>query len=87
MIGLYWSIGRDLLDRREQQGWGAKVIERASADLRREFPDQRGWSPRNLKYMRSLAQAWPTEAIGQQAVAQLPGPRLDRRSAPVHRET
>ena len=73
VIGLYWSIGRDLLDRQDRQGWGAKVVERASADLRREFPDQRGWSPRNLRYMRRLAQGWPTlDAIVQQAAAQLP---------------
>ncbi len=69
---LYWSIGRDILDRQEQAGWGAKVIDRLSADLRREFPTMRGLSVRNLKYMRAFAKAWPDSKIVQQAAAQLP---------------
>ncbi|WP_407671888.1 PDDEXK nuclease domain-containing protein [Oerskovia douganii] len=73
LLRLYWSIGRDILDRQEAAGWGTKVVDRLAADLRAEFPDQRGWSRRNLLYMRSVAQAWPDgEAFVQQAVAQLP---------------
>jgi len=73
VIRLYWSIGRDILDRQERDGWGAKVINRLSIDLSREFPGQRGWSVTNLKYMRMLAQAWPTlDAIGPHGVDQLP---------------
>ncbi|WP_426624275.1 DUF1016 N-terminal domain-containing protein [Leifsonia sp. McL0607] len=73
VIHLYWSIGRDILDRQERQGWGAKVIKRLSVDLRAEFPGQSGWSETSLKYMRMLAVACPTlEAIGQQAADQLP---------------
>lgn len=68
----YWAIGRDILDRQEQQGWGAKVIDRLSADLRDRFPEARGYSPRSLKYMRAFAAAWPREAIVQQPAAQLP---------------
>src|SRR5579871_6833444 len=69
---LYWQIGRDILQRQQEQGWGAKVIDRLAADLRRAFPDMKGFSPRNLKYMRAFAQAYPDEAIVQQLVAQLP---------------
>jgi len=73
VLRLYWSVGHDILVRQEQEGWGAKVIQRLSADLTAEFPDQRGWSPTNLKYMRMMAQAWPTlDAIGQHRVDQLP---------------
>lgn len=73
VVRLYWSIGRDILERQERLGWGAKVIQRLAADLRAEFPGQRGWSPSNLKYMRMMAAAWPTlDAIGQQAADQLP---------------
>ena len=49
---LYWEIGRDILARQAQEGWGTAVIERLAADLRRDFPDMTGLSPRNLKYMR-----------------------------------
>lgn len=72
LILLYWEIGRAILAAQEREGWGAKVIERLAADLRREFPEMRGFSPRNLKYMRRLAEAWPDRAIVQQAVAQIP---------------
>jgi predicted nuclease of restriction endonuclease-like (RecB) superfamily len=72
LVRTYWAIGRDILDRQEEEGWGAKVIDRLSADLRQQFPQGRGFSPRNLKYMRSLAEAWPEPAIVQAPLAQLP---------------
>ena len=72
MIVLYWQIGRDILIRQEKEGWGTKVIDRLAADLRRAYPDMTGLSPRNLKYMRAFAEAWPEEPIVQQLVAQIP---------------
>lgn len=72
LVLLYWQIGRDILARQAEQGWGAKVIERLAEDLRLAFPDMKGFSPRNLKYMRAFALAWPDEAIVQEALAQLP---------------
>ena len=72
MVLLYWQIGREILQRQEQEGWGAKVIDRLAADLRRAFPDMTGLSPRNLKYMRAFAAAWPDEAIVHRAAAQIP---------------
>jgi len=72
MVALYWDIGRLILERQEREGWGARVIDRLSADLREAFPDMTGLSPRNLKYMRAFAAAWPDRAIVQRAVAQLP---------------
>ncbi len=69
---LYWDIGRMILDRQERAGWGAKVIDRLAADLRGAFPDMKGFSPRNLKYMRAFAAAWPDLAIVQQVAAQIP---------------
>ena len=55
LITLYWSIGRDIIARQEREGWGAKVLERLSEDLRRAFPDMKGLSARNLTAMRDLA--------------------------------
>lgn len=72
LIGLYWAIGRTILDRQEAQGWGAKVIDQLAQDLRDEFPDMTGLSRRNLHYMRGLAASWPTLEVVQQAAAQLP---------------
>lgn len=72
LIVLYWQIGRDILDRQAQQGWGAKVIERLSHDLRTAFPDMKGFSRANLMYMRAFAEAWPDAEIVQQLVGQLP---------------
>nr|WP_315418637.1 PDDEXK nuclease domain-containing protein [uncultured Pseudomonas sp.] len=72
LVQLYWQIGHDILTRQAQQGWGAKVIERLAQDLRAAFPDMKGFSPRNLKYMRAFAEAWPDSEFVQQAAAQLP---------------
>jgi len=57
LVLLYCQIGRDILARQASQGWGAKVIERLAHDLRTAFPEMKGFSPRNLKYMRAFAEA------------------------------
>ena len=72
LILLYWQIGRDILNRQAEQGWGAKVIERLAHDLRNLFPNMKGFSRTNLLYMRSFAESWSDEQIVQQAVGQLP---------------
>lgn len=72
LVLLYWQMGCDILDRQAQQGWGAKVIERLAHDLRRAFPDMKGFSPRNLKYMRTFADTWPDREFVQAVLAQLP---------------
>jgi predicted nuclease of restriction endonuclease-like (RecB) superfamily len=72
LVLLYWQIGRDILERQARQGWGAKVIERLAHDLRTAFPEMKGFSPRNLKYMRAFAEAWPDNEFVQAALAQLP---------------
>ncbi len=69
---LYWQIGREILIQQDAQGWGARVIDRLSQDLRQAFPGMKGFSARNLKYMRAFAEAWPDEQFVQQVVAQLP---------------
>lgn len=72
LVLLYWGIGKSILERQERLGWGAKVVDRLATDLRRSFPEVRGFSVRNLKYMRGLAEAWPDEAIVQQLLHKLP---------------
>ena len=71
MIELYWNIGNDILQKQEAEGWGTKVIDRLSADLREEFPEMGGFSTRNLRNMKKFAQEWPDDSIWQQAVAKL----------------
>lgn len=72
MVLLYWDIGRMILQRQQKEGWGAKTIDRLSLDLQKSFTDMSGFSPRNLKYMRAFALAWPDLKIVQRTVAQLP---------------
>lgn len=72
MVLLYWDIGRLILERQEREGWGAKVIDRLSADLRAVYPDMKGLSPRNLKYMRAFTAAWPDRGIVQEPLARIP---------------
>ena len=59
MICLYWTIGKDILDKQQEEGWGAKVIDRMAKDLKGAFPEMSGLSPRNIKYMRKFAECWP----------------------------
>jgi predicted nuclease of restriction endonuclease-like (RecB) superfamily len=72
LILLYWQIGKTILTRQQREGWGAKVIDRLSADLHAAFPQMKGFSPRNLKYMRAFAKAYPEEPFVQQVAAQIP---------------
>ncbi len=65
LLFLYWQIGRSIINNQEQEGWGAKIIERLAADLRDEFPDLKGFSVRNLKYMRKFAVTYPVEYISK----------------------
>ncbi|WP_370575116.1 DUF1016 N-terminal domain-containing protein [Methanomethylovorans sp.] len=71
-IRLYHDIGRDILNRQSREGWGAKVIEKLSIDRREAFPDMKGLSATNLKYMRFCAQNCPDLRFGQQSADQLP---------------
>ena len=68
---LYWDIGRAILDRQAAEGWGTKVVQRIATDLAAEFPGAKGFSLRNLKYMRAFAEAWPNREFVQQVVAQI----------------
>lgn len=72
MILLYWSIGRSILRKQKEEGWGAKVIDRMAKDLKEAFPDMNGFSPRNIKYMRKFAECWTDSEIVQRVVAQIP---------------
>lgn len=72
MICLYWNIGKAILQKQEEEGWGAKVIDRMAKDLKEAFPDISGFSPRNIKYMRKFAECWPDFEIVQRIVAQIP---------------
>ncbi len=72
LILLYWQIGHEILTRQQQQGWGAKVVNQLARDLQQEFPDMKGFSLRNLKYMRAFAEAYADQEFVQQAAAQIP---------------
>ena len=74
LLALYWKMGNAILNNQQIEGWGAKVIERLAADLRSAFPDMKGMSSRNLKYMRAFADAYPQ--FVQQAAAPLSSAEL-----------
>ena len=72
LIRLYWRIGGEILNQRATKAWGSKVLDQLARDLRAEFPDMKGLSLTNLKYMALFAGAWPDGLIGQQAADQIP---------------
>lgn len=72
LVATYWAVGKEILERQSQEGWGAKVIDRLSADLRDKFPGLKGFSPRNFLFMRSFASTWEGAAIVKAPLSQLP---------------
>lgn len=71
MLQFYWDLGADMVVKQTQFAWGSGFLNQLSVDLMREFPDVKGFSVRNLKYIRQWHAFWLSAAIGQQAVAQL----------------
>lgn len=90
LVILYWQIGKDIIAQQQNQGWGAKVIERLAADLQHAFPEMKGFSRTNLLYMRAFAGAYPEEEFVQQVVGQIPWGHnirvLDLVKDPIQRE-
>ncbi len=71
LLALYWKIGNSILEKQEHQGWGKQIVEQLSKDLIRHFPDDRGYSERNLRYMRRFAEEYPSFPILQVPLAEL----------------
>ena len=71
LLKIYWEIGYTILQQQKNEGWGTKVIDRLVIDLKLEFPDMKGLSPRNIKYMRAFAEAYPDFVFVQGSLAQL----------------
>ncbi len=88
LLTVYWEIGNAIAEQEQQAGWGGKIVDKLAADLKAEFSEMKGLSPRNLRYMRDFALAYPaflqqtaansqsiendTTTILQQAAAKLP---------------
>ncbi len=72
LVLLYWELGHQISARMAEHGWGAKIIDQLAGDLRHAFPEMKGFSPRNLRYMRTFAETWPDRGILQQGVAKIP---------------
>ena len=72
LILLYWEIGNSILEKQAAGGWGTGVIDQLSKDLSSSFEDMKGFSPRNLRYMKMFAQKWSDKLILQQVAAKLP---------------
>lgn len=78
LLLMYWEVGNTIIDMQAKEGWGAKTIDRLAQDLQSEFPDMKGFSVRNLKYMKSFAETYPDFQIVQHPAAQIkPGEDID----------
>ena len=71
LVLLYHHIGKQILQAQKVHGWGAKVIEQLSKDLRSAFPEMKGFSRTNLLYMRKFAEEYIDIQIVQQLAGQL----------------
>ncbi|ABX32444.1 protein of unknown function DUF1016 [Petrotoga mobilis SJ95] len=63
LIYLYWNIGKSIVEKQEDMGWGKSVVEQLAKDLRREFPDVKGFSSRNIWRMRAFYLAFTEDVI------------------------
>jgi len=72
LLRLYWDMGAKIVEKQKQTAWGDGFLKQMSHDLQDDFPDMKGFSLRNLKYMRQWYSFWSDALIGQQAVAQIP---------------
>ncbi len=72
VIQLYWHIGKQIIEKQTKTNWGSKLLETLSKDLQNAFPETRGFSKRNLEFMRQFSNEYPDKAIVKQAVSQLP---------------
>lgn len=73
LLKTYWEIGNVISGQEKNAGWGAKVIDKLSSDLKSEFSEMRGLSPRSLRYMRDFANAYPNFLLLQQLAAKAEG--------------
>lgn len=71
LLSTYWEIGNIIHEQEQRLGWGKKIVDQLATDLKAEFPDMKGLSPRNLRYMREFAVAYPQFLILQRSVAKL----------------
>ncbi len=89
LLLLYGQIGQSILERQRESGCGSKVIDQLAKDLAKAFPEMKGFSARNLRYMRTFAEAYPDEEVVQRCVAQLPWRHniamLEKRKDPAER--
>jgi predicted nuclease of restriction endonuclease-like (RecB) superfamily len=72
LVHLYWRIGQEILERQKNMGWGSKVIEQLSLDLKHSFDNLKGFSKQNLWYMRQFAGEYSFEEILQQSIGEIP---------------
>jgi len=72
LINLYWDIGKSIVEKQKKLGWGRKIIQQLAEDLQKEFPENSGFSERNLKYMRKFYLEYNDKPKVQQLVAQIP---------------
>jgi len=54
LISLYWDIGKMIVEKQEKFNWGKSIVENLSSDLQKEFPGIKGFSERNIWYMRNF---------------------------------
>jgi predicted nuclease of restriction endonuclease-like (RecB) superfamily len=69
LLLLYWNLGQHILQHQSSKGWGAKIIDLLAKDLKTEFPKLKGFSVRNLKYMRKFAMDYPAAVVEQLLIA------------------
>ena len=71
LLNLYWELGKKITEKQKEYSWGDSFISNLSNDLKKEFPDMKGFSVQNLKNIRYWYLFYAEYLIGLQPVSQL----------------
>ena len=80
MLRFYWTLGHDMETIKESYAWGSRFYEQISNDLKKELPDARSFSPRNLQYMHQFYRLFPDSEMTKQLVSQFDTAEIDKQS-------
>ena len=69
LISLYWYLGNEIIEKQKNSNWGSNFIDQFSKDLKKDFPDVGGFSPKNLRYCRAFYNFYTKDSNWQQIVA------------------
>ena len=87
LLHMYWDLGQLLYKAQHADGWGKGTLARLSADMKNEYPEEKGFSVRNFQCMMQFYEEYNQELTMVKSIAQLPVAQLNGNAPSVHKNT